>query len=230
MLQAHDSIQAADFSSVISQDEITVEPVLTDLGTKSAPEDGGRLITVENYKTEENAEVYNNNDTSDDKAATDNYCHDNYEAEDIDEADGNKIKDDSDKESGSFADNGNDNTDLLWWDMPIPNNQLTASQPHVADHALVSEEQRSEEAKDIPVPGTDDKDTHNRDIPLATDDNKDKDIPIIVKNGISGKHIKEKECIIERNNVDGMMAQPSSNAVKTVTMFRNSKETLVSTS
>ena len=224
MLQAHDSIQAADFSSVISQDEITVEPVLTDLGTKPAPEDGGRLITVENYKTEENGtEVYNNNDTSDDEAAT--------EAEDIDEPDGDKIKDDSDKNtSGSFTDNGNDNTDLSWWDMPMPNNQLTASQPHVVDHALISEEQISEEAKDIPVPGTDDKDTHNRDIPLATDDNKDKDIPIIVKNGISGKQIKEKECIIERNNVDGMMAQPSSNAVKTVTMFRNSKETLVSTS
>lgn len=238
LLQAYDSIQAGDFSSVI----FGIEPVLTDLGSEPQKEDFGQIISVEHHQG--NAGGNDKSILSAEKTVatividcvdcgvdSDHYL----ETKDVDEAEGNKIR----NVVGNFTEKGNDDTDLLWLDTDeIDGNEIevsenfadkkkdetgplwldrpTVPQTYATDHTLEVEEQSNN------------KETHIRDFPIATEIEKDRSDMAAAseKNGLKEKQLKEMECSIENGNRDGIMPQYSKSAVKTVILFRNSKETL----
>ena len=131
---------------------------------------------------------------------------------DTDETDGNETE-----VSENFADKGEDTTDLPGLDRP------TVSQTYATDRTLEVEEQGNKKAKDTLE--FDNRETQIRDVPITTDIEKDTSVK---EASIEENGFKEKECTIENFNVDGSGLQPSNSAVKTVILFRNSKETLVS--
>ena len=247
LLQAYDSIQASDFSPVIFEDEIEKEPSFTDLGSEPEKEDIGQIISVEYHQ--ENAEGNDDDTFSAETSVTtvfidyvdcgvdSDYC---VESKDVDEVEGAEVRNitenftekgngntdllwlDTDETDGNetevsenFADKGEDTTGLPWLDRP------TVSQTYATDCTLEVEEQGNKKAKDTLE--FDNRETQIRDVPITTDIDKDTSVKDVEENGF-----KEKECTIENINVDGSGLQPSNSAVKTVILFRNSKETLVS--
>ncbi|KAJ7369680.1 MAGUK p55 sub member 7 [Desmophyllum pertusum] len=203
LLQAHDLIAAGDFTSIVPEDEETSDQLLEEKPEKC---NSGDNIPVENYKAEENDDVNINDrmgaDVKTTPPAADSYSTDDdgrgidyEETEDLDEADGNKEKDNLDKNTFvTFADMGNDNAEVLSsWDLPVtPNNMESAFQLPVTDHSI-SKRQGGEDANDMSNANNDIKEEH----------------------GMGG------------HKVDGTAAvKVVDNAVRTVRMFRNAKETL----
>ena len=247
LLQAYDSIQASDFSPVIFEDEIEKEPSFTDLGSEPEKEDIGQIISVEYHQ--ENAEGNDDDTFSAETSVTtvfidyvdcgvdSDYC---VESKDVDEVEGAEVRNITE----NFTEKGNGNTDLLWLDTDetdgnetevsenfadkgedttdLPGlDRPTVSQTYATDCTLEVEEQGNKKAKDTLE--FDNRETQIRDVPITTDIDKDTSVKDVEENGF-----KEKECTIENINVDGSGLQPSNSAVKTVILFRNSKETLVS--
>ena len=249
LLQAYDSIQASDFSPVIFEDEIEKEPSFTDLGSEPEKEDIGQIISVEHHQ--ENAEGNDDDTYSAETSVTtvfidyvdcgvdSDYC---VESKDVDEAEGAEVRNIAE----NFTEKGNGNTDLLWLDTDetdgnetevsenfadkgedttdLPGlDRPTVSQTYATDCTLEVEEQGNKKAKDTLE--FDNRETQIRDVPITTDIEKDTSVK---EASIEENGFKEKECTIENINVDGSGLQPSNSAVKTVILFRNSKETLVS--
>lgn len=247
LLQAYDSIQASDFSPVIFEDEIEKGPSFTDLGSEPEKEDIGQIISVEHHQ--ENAEGNDDDTFSAETSVTtvfidyvdcgvdSDYC---VESKDVDEAEGAEVRNITE----NFTEKGNGNTDLLWLDTDetdgnetdvsenfadkgedttdLPGlDRPTVSQTCATDCTLEVEEQGNKKAKDTLE--FDNRETQIRDVPITTDIEKVTSVKDVEENGF-----KEKECTIENINVDGSGLQPSNSAVKTVILFRNSKETLVS--
>lgn len=249
LLQAHDSIQGGDFSPVIFEDEIEKGPSFTDLGSEPEKEDIGQIISVEHHQ--ENAEGNDDDTFSAETSVTtvfidyvdcgvdSDYC---VESKDVDEAEGAEVRNIAE----NFTEKGNGNTDLLWLDTDetdgnetevsenfadkgedttdVPGlDRPTVSQTYATDCTLEVEEQGNKKAKDTLE--FDNRETQIRDVPITTDIEKDTSVK---EASIEENGFKEKECTIENFNVDGSGLQPSNSAVKTVILFRNSKETLVS--
>lgn len=210
MLQAHDSIAAGDFTSVDTDDEHISEQLLINLDKKPEECDSGEIVAVENYNTYKNKHVSISDNAGDNKitaAPTITVDHElssnSDESEEIDDTDGSKMKEHSDMmNTVAFEDTRNDNTDMYCWDLPASNIKESAFQPATTDNTINNEMHVNEEFKDIPVE----------------------------KNDIKEELIKEIDIEEPKMDgmMDGMMVQVTDNAVRTVRMFRNAKESLVS--
>lgn len=207
MLQAYDSIATGDFTLIVPEDEVSSEQLLFNLDMKPEKYE---IIAVENHETEE-TEVDNYGDMGDEKPAAvlavtinDEQSSNSDETEEIDGTDGNKIKDNSDMNTSvTVADKTNENADAFCLNLTMTNNREFAFQPLVPDHSIDNEMHVVESAKDAPV---------------------------TTRSDVIKEHDKDTNIHVEEHKEEGMMLEVTDNAVRTIRMFRNARETLVSTS
>ena len=213
MLQAYDSIAAADFTLIVPEDEVSSEQLLFNLDMK--PEKDEIIVAVENHEIEE-MEVEKYSDMDDEKNTStvlvvtinDEQSSSSDETEEIDGTDGNKIKENSDVETSLVtvvdtrnADLRNENADAFHLNLTMTNNKESAFEPVVTDKTIDNEMDVMESVQNVHVTRSDNK-----------------------------EHVKETIVHVEGHKEEGMMVEASDNAVRTMRMFRNSRETLVSKS
>lgn len=215
MLQAYDSIATTDFTLIVPEDEVSSEQLLFNLDMK--PEKDEIIVAVENHEIEE-MEVEKYSDMDDEKntrdstvlvvTINDEQSSSSDETEEIDGIGGNKIKENSDMETSLVTvvdtrnvDMRNENADAFHLNLTMTNNKESTFDPVVTDETIDNEMDVMESVQNVHVTRSDNK-----------------------------EHVKETIVHVEGHKEEGMMAEASDNAVRTIRMFRNSRETLVSKS
>ena len=207
MLQAYDSIATADFTFIAPEDDVPSEQLLFNLDMKPGKD---QIIAVENHEIEE-IEVEKCNDMDDEKTAStilavtpnDEQSSISDQSEKLDDTDDNKIKENSDIETSlvTIVDIRNENTDVFHLNLTMTNNEESAFEPVVTDRTIDNGMHDMESVQNVHA--------------MKSDNTKE--------------HVKETIIRAEEHKEEGMMVQATDNAVRTIRMFRNSRETLVST-
>lgn len=209
MLQAHDSIATSDFTSVDLKDEVTSDQLVINLDKKPNEGDNGEIIATENYFTDKNKHVGIDDNDDEDKIITTPVITVDQESvsssddtDEIDDTDENNMTDHSDMNTVAVEDTTNDNADVPCWDLPSSKIKESAFQPPTTDDNTVDDKKHiREDVKEIPS----------------------------ASNDIKEEHVKENEIRVEDYRVEGgMPVEVPDNATRTIRMFRNAKESLVS--
>ena len=205
MLQAYDSISTADFNLIVPEDEASSEQFLFNMDVK--PEKDGVVLETHEIK---HTEVEKYSDMDDEKTTAVAISHEqsssNDETEEIDGTDGNKIKENSDMDTSSVTvvDMRNENADALHLNSTMTNNKESAFEAVVTDETIDNEMHVVESVPNVHV-------TRRR------DNTKEHD------------NMQETNVHVEELKEEGMMEEPTDNSIRTIRMFRNARETLVST-
>ena len=210
MLQAYDSIATADFNLIVSEDEVSSEQFLFNMDVK--PEKDGVVVETHEIK---HTEVEKYSDMDDEKttavltvAISHEQSSSSDETEEIDGTDGNKIKENSDMDTSSVTvvDMRNKNADVLHLNSTMTNNKESAFEPVVTDETIDNEMHVVESVQNVHVTS------------LRRRDN-------------AKEHVNVQETNIHVGELkeEGMMEEATDNSVRTIRMFRNARETLVST-
>ena len=215
MLQAYDSISTADFTLIVPEDDAPAEQLLFNLDMKPEKDE---IIAVGNHEIEE-MEVEKCNDTDDEKTTStilavtinNEQSSSSDQTEELEDGtDDNKIKETSDMETSLVTvvdtrkvDMRNENADVFHSNLTMTNKEEFAFEPVVTDKTIDNEMHGVESAQNVHV--------------MRSDNTKE--------------HVKETTVRADQEHKeDGMMVEATDNAVRTIRMFRNSRETLVSTS
>ena len=199
---------------MVPEDEVSSKQLLFNLDMKPEKDE---IIAVENHERKE-TKVEKYCDILDDEKTTavvltvtinDEQSSSSDEAEEIDDTDGNKIKENSDMDTSlvTVADTRNvgmrnENADVFHLNFTMTNNKEPAFEPAVTDQTIDNEMHVMESVQNDPVMRSDN----------------------------TNEHVKETNIHVEEHKEQGMMVEAAENYVTTIRMFRNSRETLVSTS
>ena len=128
------------------------------------------------------------------------------ETEEIDGTDGNKIKENSDMDTSSVivVDMRNENADTLHLNSTMTNNKESAFEAVVTEETIDNEMHVVESVLNVHVP-------------RRRDNTKEHD------------NVQETNVHVEELKEEGMMEEAADNSIRTIRMFRNARETLVST-
>ena len=209
MLQAYDSIATADFNSIVPEDEVSSEEFLFHIDVKPEKDE---VVVVENHEIKE-TEVEKYSDMDGEKTTaglTVVISHDqsssSNEIEEIDDTDGNKIKENSDMDTSSVTvvDMRNENADVFHLNLTTRDNKKSTFEPVVTEEAIDNEMHVIESVQNVQVTRGDNIKEHNK--------------------------VKEPNIHVGELKEEGTMEEATDNSVRTIRMFRNARETLVSTS
>ena len=213
MLQAYDSIATADFTLIVPKDEVSSEQLLFDLSMKQEKDE---IIAVENREIEE-TEVEKDSDVGDEKITAavlgdtninDEQSDNSDETQGIDDTDGNKREDNTDHDMitsvVTVADARNENADVFCLNLTMTKNKESAFEPLVPDHIIDNKMHVTESVQNVSVTSSDTTKEHDEDTNIHV-------------------HVVEHQ-------EEGMMVETTDSSVRTIRMFRNARETLVSTS
>ena len=211
MLQAYDSIATADFTLIVPKDEVSSEQLLFNLSMKQEKDE---IIAVENCEIEE-TEVEKDSDVGDEKITAavlgdtninDEQSDNSDETQGIDDTDGNKREDNTDHDMNTsvvtVADARNENADVFCLNLTMTKNKESAFEPLVPDHIIDNKMHVTESVQNVSVTSSDTTEEHDEDTNI---------------------HVVEHQ-------EEGMMVETTDSSVRTIRMFRNARETLVSTS
>jgi len=209
LLQAYDSIATADFTLIVPEDDMPSKQLLFNLDMKQEKD---QIIAVENHEIEE-MEVDKRNDMDDEKTAStilvgtinDEQSSIGDQSKELDGTDDNKIKENSDIETSLVTVEDtlrNENADVFHLKLTMTNNRESAFEQVVTDKTIDNEMHDMESVQNVHA--------------MKSDNTKE--------------HVKETIVRAEEHKEEGMMVQATDNAARTIRMFRNSRETLVSTS
>jgi len=170
------------------------------------------IIGIENHEIEE-IEVEKYSDMGDEKTtavlgvkSNDKRSGNGDDAEEIGGTDGNKIEDNSYHDTNAslvaVADTGNKNADALCVNFTMTNHKESAFEPLVPDYTNDNGMHVAESIQCVSV--------------TLSDTTKEHDEDTIIR--------------VEEHKEEGMMVEAIDNSVRTIRMFRNARETLVSTS
>lgn len=169
------------------------------------------IIGIENHEIEE-IEVEKYSDMGDEKTTavlgvTSNDKRGNGDdAEEIGGTDGNKIEDSSHHDTNTslvtVADMGSKNADAFCLNFTMTNDKESAFEPLVPDYTIDNEMHVPESIQNVSV--------------TRSDTTKEHDLDTII--------------YVEEHKEEGIMVEATDNSVRTIRMFRNARETLVSKS
>lgn len=205
-LQAHDLIAAGDFTSV--EDDITYSAqLLINLNKKPEKGDSGEISAEENYNTEKSKNA-NSDDVGDKKTTTVNTASDT--------AVGHELSSDSEEETEESDDTDGNKPDRTDISTPV----------------VIVDSTRNDKTDvvcwDLPSPSNPAFQPSDNTINDKVHITEDVEGKPVTYNDLTEEHVEEKEINVESKEIkmDGVMV--TDNAARTVTMFRNAKESLVS--
>ena len=209
MLQAYDSIATADFNLTVPEHEVSSEQFLFHTDVKPEKDE---VVVVENHEIKETEiEKYSDMDDKKTSAAvlTVVISHEqNNSSDEIEEIDGNKRKENSDMDTSSVTvvdmRNENADADAFHLNSTTTNNKESGFEPVISEETIDNEMHVIESVQNVHVTRID-----------------------ITKE--QGK-VKETNIHVGELKEEGMMEEATDNSVRTIRMFRNARETLVSTS
>lgn len=206
LLQAYDSIATADFNSIVPEDEVSSEEFLFHIDVKPEKDE---VVVVENLEIKETEVEKYSTDMDDEKTTAGltvvisrDQSSSSNEIEEIDDTDGNKIKENSDMDTSSVTvvDMRNENADVFHLNLTTRDNKKSTFEPVVTEEAIDNEMHVIESVQNVQVTRSDNIKEHDK--------------------------VKEPNIHVGELKEEGTMEEATDNSVRTIRMFRNARETL----